>query len=251
MTGTFLDGVPVGSVPASLLGEASGLVASQHNPSVLWAHNDSGDTNRVVALNLQGNSLGSFVLAGATHTDYEDIAIGPGPNAGTSYLYVADIGDNSEVRSNVTLYRVAEPVVDANGGDQSTTLAGVETITLSYPDGAHNAETLLVDPLDGEIYIVTKHFTNNNRVYRTAIPGGGNTAATLEFAGEMDWSYALGGDVSSTGLEVLLKTTGQVYLYDRPHGTSLADALISPVQVVNPPYTPELQGEAITFDANG
>ena len=212
LTGTFLDGVSQGDVSATPINEASGLAASQLSTNVLWTHNDAGDTNRIFAINGQGVFLGSFTLAGATNVDYEDIAIGKGPVPGTSYIYVGDIGDNAETRTNIKLYRTAEPVVSATGGDQSATLTSVDIITLNYPDGAHNAETLLLDPLSGDLTIVTKHTTNVNRVYQAAAPGPGDQTINLEFKGVMSWATALGGDVSSSGLEILIKNTGTVYL---------------------------------------
>ena len=41
---------------------------------------------------------------------------------------------------------------------------------------------------------------------------------------------------------IILKSDTTVYVYDRPFGTELSDALVSPVNVVNPPYTAEPQG---------
>ena len=95
LVGNFLDGVSLGDVLANAIDEASGLVASQQNTDVFWTHNDSGDSNRVFAINAQGNFLSSFVLQGATADDYEDIAIGRGPQSGVSYMYIADTGDPS------------------------------------------------------------------------------------------------------------------------------------------------------------
>ena len=252
LAGDFLNGVSQGDVSANPIDEASGLAASQLNTDVLWTHNDSGDFNRIFALNTQGDFLGSFVLAGAANDDYEDIAIGKGPIAGTSYIYVGDIGDNDTNRSNIQVYRVPEPTVSSTGGDQSQTLSGVDTITLDYPGNErHNAETLLADPFTGDLVIVTKHDSNNNRVYRAAAPGSGDQTITLEFKGTMSWSTAVGGDVSPNGREIIIKSRPTVWVYDRPVGMELADALVSPVSFQNPPYTEEDQGEAITFDVDG
>ena len=184
LAGSFLDGVVVGTLDANPIAEASGLVASQRNADVLWTHNDSGDSPRIFALNTQGEFLGSFSLAGATALDYEDIAIGPGPQQGISYLYVGDIGDNFAIRSaGIQAYRVAEPTVSSTGGDQSTALNGVDTITLVYPDGPRDAETLLVDPISGDLYVVTKRDPQNH-VYRAAVPGVGSQTITLELIGQ-------------------------------------------------------------------
>ena len=264
LTGAFLDGVVAGLVSADPIGEASGLAASQRNADVLWTHNDSGDEARIFALNTQGQLLGAFDLAGADAIDYEDIAVGPGPTRGLSYVYIADTGNNNAhagaPRDLVQIYRVPEPAVEANGGDQSGVLANVDVLTLDYPGGeAHDAETLLVDPLSGDLLLVTKRDALN-RVYRAPAPGPGHQSIALEFVGAMSWgdvtggaglTGAVGGDVSPDGLEVLIKVYAGIYLYDRPIGTPLWQALVGSVPFSNPPYTPEPQGEAIAFDADG
>ena len=88
--------------------------------------------------------------------DWEDIAIGPGPQANVDYLYVGEIGDNDSKHKSIKIYRVPEPNVDANQTPVVVTVRGVETIELTYPDGPRNAETLMVDPLTKDIYIVSK-----------------------------------------------------------------------------------------------
>ena len=114
------------------LDEVSGVVASRVHQPNLWVHNDSGGEPAVTLIAPDGASLGTYTLDGATNVDWEDIAIGPGPQPDTSYLYVADIGDNASARDPVVVYRVPEPAnaPDGSGG----TLSGVETISLRYPD---------------------------------------------------------------------------------------------------------------------
>ena len=63
-------------------------------------------------------------------------------------LYVADIGDNGADRERITVYYFD----DAQANDQT---AAYRSWEFRYPDGAHDAETLLVND-DGRLYIVTK-----------------------------------------------------------------------------------------------
>ena len=69
-----------GRIKNKALTEASGLVASDQNPDVLWSHNDSGAQAVVYAMTAQGKHLGAFQLFGVEAVDWEDIAIGPGPD---------------------------------------------------------------------------------------------------------------------------------------------------------------------------
>src|SRR5262249_2944115 len=155
-TGTLVASTP-GKIANDEITELSGIVSSRRTNGVWWVHNDSGDSARLFAVGNDGRSLGEFHLAGVTATDWEDIGIGKGPKAGVSYLYGADIGDNAKARPSVQLYRVPEPAVDpAKSASAPQTLDGVDTLTLTYPDGPHDAEAFFVDPKTGRLYIVSK-----------------------------------------------------------------------------------------------
>lgn len=244
---TFADGVTVGNVANAQVTEASGLVASRKQSDVFWLHNDSGDSARVFALKSDGTDLGVFNLTGASATDWEDIALGPGPTAGTDYLYLADIGDNNAQRAFVRVYRVAEPAA-ASGGTQD--VSGAEALEFEYPDGAHNAETLLSDPLNGDLIIVTKGLVSSG-IYRAPAPHTvGRTTLTYEGdASGVMTQLVTGGDISPDGRYIALRTYGAVHLYLRSSGVSVADALkASPCEV---PQAAEGQGEAVAFAADG
>ena len=95
------------------LREASGLVASIINPGYLWTHNDSGNSASIYLLNEKGQIVMKCKLKNTVNRDWEDITIGPGPEEGINYIYVADIGDNNAVYSYKILYRIKEPVLSA------------------------------------------------------------------------------------------------------------------------------------------
>src|SRR5437016_3618567 len=61
-----------GPVPDALT-ELSGIAASRAQPGVYYAHNDSGDSPRIFALDGAGAELAQLCLAGATNVDWEDI----------------------------------------------------------------------------------------------------------------------------------------------------------------------------------
>ena len=84
-----------GEIEYNSIDEASGIVASFKNENVFWTHNDSGNQNRIYAFNNEGQHLGVYTLQNCSARDWEDIAIGPGPDESQTYLYVGDIGDNS------------------------------------------------------------------------------------------------------------------------------------------------------------
>lgn len=252
---SFAAGFSTGTVQNNSVNEASGIIASRKNPNVLWTHNDSGDSARVFALSSVGANLGTYSISGAGATDWEDIAIGPGPTAGTQYLYAADIGDNGASRSNVSIYRVPEPVVSDTQSAANTSLAGMKKYTFTYPGGARDSEGIFVDPATSDIYIISKR-ENPHHLYRaTYSPGTDSYSAlaqmtgfTTTFGGD-NWLTA--ADISPSGNEIIVRglAANEGLMFLRPLGGSITDAFnTAPITI---PLLSEQQGEAIAFDPNG
>jgi hypothetical protein len=137
------------------LREGSGVAVSRRSPGRLWAHNDSGEPV-LVALDARGAVTGRVRIAGIDVEDWEAVAVGA--CAGGSCIYIADIGDNEAARTRITIYRVPEPSSEGS-------VVVKDTFHATYPDGAHDAETLLVAP-DGRLFIVTKGETGAVGLYR-------------------------------------------------------------------------------------
>src|SRR5687768_3755787 len=189
--------VNIASLKDKSVSESSGLVASRRTPGVYWTHNDSGDGPFIYAFGDKGEAAGVFRVTGAQARDWEDIGAGPGPPGGTSYLYIGDIGDNGEARSELVVYRVAEPeLTPANRRSTKTRPAvteAAEAIRLRYPDGKHDAETLLVHPVTGHIYIATKVPLVNPVVYEAAAPFTVGKVITMRRIGEIRVPSLFGG----------------------------------------------------------
>jgi hypothetical protein len=137
------------------LPEASGVAVSRRSPERLWSHNDSGEA-MLVALDTRGAVTGRVRLSGVKVEDWEAVAVGACP--GGSCIYIGDIGDNQAQRKRITIHRVSEPSTEDS-------VVVKETFHATYPDGAHDAETLLVAP-DGGLFIVTKGETETVGLYR-------------------------------------------------------------------------------------
>jgi hypothetical protein len=194
------------------ISESSGLAASHSMPGAYWTHNDSGDGPFIYAFDVRGESLGVFRVTGAQARDWEDMSTGPGPERNKSYLYIGDIGDNGNVRSELIVYRVAEPALTANARSTKTGPASTEAaeaIRLRYPDGKHDSETLLVHPATGNIYIITKVAVANPVVYEAAAPLTPGKLITMRRIGEIRvpslfGGILTGGSVSPDGRRVAL-----------------------------------------------
>ena len=235
-----------GTLSDARVDEASGLVASKIHPHVYYLHNDSGDSARFFATDLTGADLGVYVLPEATANDWEDVALGP--CAQGSCLYIADMGDNYRVRSDYALYRVPEPATVGPGEHA----VAFERIPFAYPDGSHNAETLLAHPTTGELLIVTKIAFGPASAYRFPRPLTAGGTVKLEKVAELEpptgTGLITGGDVHPAGTGLLLRTYTNVF-YGRVEDGTLASALLGPLYAV--PAATEAQGEAVAWRAAG
>jgi len=258
---SFANGVQVGTVAHKSLEEISGIAASRNNQGVIWAHNDSGGSARVWAFNAKGTHLGTYKLKGVASRDWEDMAIGPGPIPNEDYLYIADAGNNKgRVDFNLTIYRVPEPNVSAVQKSVNIKLNGVDALPVRYPDGVrHECETILVDPLNGDIYLCTRdRWGDDNgimRVYRYPVPHSPGVDYTLQHVADVqliNGEMAVGGDVSPDGSLVIIRIKDdsmRIFLWQRDPGSDLWQAFENTMCIV--PQVDEPQGEAICFEANG
>lgn len=239
--------------------ESSGLVASRTSPGAYWTHNDSGDGPFIYAFNTRGESLGTFKVTGADARDWEDIAAGPGPQPNRSYLYIGDIGDNNATRSEVIVYRVPEPQLKPV--DRSATkrrpnsTEPAEAIRLAYPDGKHDAETLLVHPSTGNLYIMTKVVFASPTVYEAAAPLTPGKLITMKRLGEVHvpsifGGAITGGSISPDGRRVALCDYFQGYEMVLPAASKNFDDIWKQ-RMTGFDLGKRKQGESITYRLDG
>ena len=238
----------VGVTPLKVLQEASGIIASATNPDIIWMHNDSGDEPTLYAVSAKKGVVEKCTLPQATAHDWEDLAYGPGPEKGIWYLYAGDIGDNNAKRPNIVVYRVAEPDVTSKKTERASIPLQYETFTFTYPDGARDAEALLVDPVTQDMYIISKR-DKQGRVYRAAAPHKTGTTRVLQFVTTLPMTLITAGDVSHDGSQILLKNYLYVWHWTRKSNEPLSALFKRAGTKVT--YMPEEQGEAICFTAKG
>lgn len=229
--------------------EISGVAASRINPGILYIHDDSGNPNQVYLTDGSGADKGTLTLTPVSNRDWEDIAVGPGPVAGISYVYVGDIGDNDSKYSSVFIYRFPEPDLTGKTLPFVSDIASVDVIQLKYPDGPGNAETLMVDPLTKDIYIASKQ-SNLSKIYVARYPQSTTSTTVMTPVVELYFNKATGGDISPDGTEILLRSNELIWYWKLPTGTSISAGLLTQPEVA--PYANnESQGEGIGFAADG
>jgi len=238
LTGTY-------PVLQGAIDEASGLAASQAHPGVYYVNNDSGDLPRFFVVGGGGEDDGILSMP-VSNVDYEDIAVGP--CAAGHCVFVGDIGDNDAVRPSCVLYRLPEPL--KLGSADLTPVA----LPFVYPDGPHNAETLLIHPITGEIVIVTKVKAGASQIFRAPDAWAADQTVTLTHVGDISPPLGsprfTGGSVHPAGHGVLLRTYTNVYFY----AASAPDAPLEETLGHTPcalPVADELQGEGVSWTAAG
>ena len=221
------------------LAELSGLVAV-------------GD--RVLAMNDGGEQLAVYLLDAAcqvidVHTaavdpyDPEDMAV-----AADGTVWLADTGDNEAIRTTVALLALRP---DGTTG----------VFRLTYPDGPHDAEALLLAP-DGTPYVVTKELLGASGVYSPASPlvDSGTVvlarvaAVNLTFTGtaggpvgQAGQLLVTGGAVAAHGRQLALRTYTDAYVWPLVGSDVVGALAATPVRI---PLPDSPQGEAISFSAD-
>lgn len=257
--GAVATAEPAGSLPcptwappvasgatAGVLTELSGLAPST-TPGLWWTHNDSGDSPRIFLVDGSLAIRAEVVLDVAFAFDVEDIALGP-----DGRVWVADIGDNLRIRPGIVLWGVPQTTASS-----SVTPA---VLNLVYPDGvARDAESLMIDPLTGDGFIVAKTLAAGRasvfRIAAASFASPPSGAVTLLAEGSIDVSDGgpvgpTAADISPSGRSIVVKTFTTTYLWPRRRGATVAETLaaapVAPCRVVGAG-----DNEAIAFSIDG
>ncbi len=200
----------VGEIKSNEIKESSGLAASKCAENVFWTHNDSGDDAFIFAIDAKGKKLATYKVQNAENTDWEDIAAFKNKN-GECFLYIGNFGNNSRSRGEHTIYRVKEPNDFSKDSSKKNPQAtdAAETIKFTYPDIRHDAETLLVHPETGDIYVITKRITGAAGVYKLKADYDKSRTNKLEKIADLTVpsvpnGLLTGGDISPDGRRVLV-----------------------------------------------
>jgi hypothetical protein len=251
----------VAAIQDDALFEISGIAASQAHPGVYYVHNDSDDSARFFAIDLAGRTLGEYDLSGATAIDWEDIAIGSLGDQ-TDAVFLADIGDNGArdgsvaPRSELQIFRVNEPAATLGQAPLPQALSW-ERLRVRYPDRPHDAETLLFDAMNAELFLVTKESDGHSGVYRMSARVAADSLTVLERVGELaipgcgraESPLLTAGDLSRDGSNLALLSYSAIYMWPRAPAQSVAEALAAAPSAVIPHQLPT--AEALAFSSAG
>jgi hypothetical protein len=241
----FLEGKKLAELTNKKLEEASGLAASSNNPGLLWTHNDSGNRAEIFLIDEKLDIKLTCTLDKILNRDWEDIAVGPGPEPGKNYVYVADIGDNMAIFPYKMIYRFEEPKLSK--GMTELTIKEFDRVVFQV-DVKKDTESLMIDPRTKNLYVVSKR-EKPVYVYELKFPYSTTDTLTAQKIGSIPFGQVVAADFSADGKEVLMKNYNNVFYWKLDGKESLEAALKRNPAVVN--YVEEPQGESVTFARDG
>jgi len=243
---TFLPGEKLAPFENKRILESSGLASSIANKDMLWTHNDSGNPPEVFLIDRRSKVHMVCSLKGAENRDWEDIAIGPGPEPGRNYIYIGDIGDNLAQYSTKIIYRFEEPALSARS-PKEIVITEYDTIIFRL-DQQKDTEALMIHPTTGDLYVVSKR-EEPVVVYRLPFPQKTRDTLVAERVTTLPLTQIVAADFSADGKHILMKNYKNVFFWDVGEGKSLKEIFDRPGKIL--PYAEEPQGEAICFARDG
>lgn len=251
------DAQKKGKIHHPELDEASGITPASEHDQTFWLHNDSGGRARLFLTRADGTHYGIVELEGIEPTDWEDMSRGPCPeNMDASCLFIGDFGDNNSVRNASTIHYLREP--DVSPCETHAVPADkVHSVSYKYVDGARDAETLLVHPATGDLYIVEKTSGKVAGVYRFERKDLASSkqvqldrVATIEMESALaPGRMATGGAIAPDGSEMAIRSYTQIFTFCLPDEKPFR-SIFDQTPVTD--YSPGVvQGETLTYGADG
>ncbi len=192
---------------SSRITESSGIAASYTYPDVGYTLNDnSEDRQTVYSFRIStGRVLGKTELPYPKRGNTESIYADP-----KGRLWVGDLGDNDGKRTDAGIVRFTEP------GPGNRTPAGLVRFPVRYSNGKPNVEAMLVNPVDDQVYLISKRESSTASLYRlpaTLVAGRTNLATPTNVSMPANVSD---GVMSRDGRTAIVRTDDDVHFFRIP-----------------------------------
>ena len=204
--------------------ESSGLVDPGR---VVSTTNDSGDDAVIYGFDpTSGRPVGRTTYA----PEVDDVeALAPGRDG---VVWAGDVGDNAGHRKTIDVYSV----VPGRGSHERP----ARRYTFTYPDGPHDAETLLVHPRTGRMFVVSKSAFGGTVYAAPRRPRAGGQPNRLHAFARVT-GLVTDGTFFPDGKRLVLRTYGTATVYTFPG--------FAPIGTVRLPQ--QRQGEGISVWRSG
>lgn len=196
--------IQIGQMP-SLVNEGSGLVKSLHKNTLL-THNDGGGKPELYEVDSTGNLLATIQVPTAQNTDWEELTQDKNGN-----LYIGDIGNNQNQRTDLVIYKVSP-----NKGDAPA----IEQIKIKYQhQKPKQSEPTIYDCeamvwLQDSLFLFSKNRGNDHFVRLYALPAHAGNYALVPKDSIYLKTQVTGAAVRPDGKELAVLTYGKIFLFD-------------------------------------
>lgn len=251
------DPLPLFRIQGHSLIEASGIAVHPGN-ELFYFNQDAGSDPAIFVLDSTGSTRATIRLP-VPNVDWEDIAFRQRRDS-PNRIYIADTGDayfankaaKLPPRKNYSIIVFDVPDVALTGPTADLDAAGVAAHPFVFADGAtHNAESLLVRPATGEVFVVSKSEQPTTPALMWAAPPTMSETSTNTFTevGPVPVVAASGGAFSPTGDRFVVRNATAAYLWHVEGEETMADSLArEPIQI---PLPAQRQGEGVSFTPDG
>jgi hypothetical protein len=197
----------VSHLASSRITESSGIAASYTYPDVGYTLNDnSEDRQTVYSFRIStGELLGKTELPYKERGNTESIYADP-----KGRLWVGDLGDNDNERTDAAIIRFTEP------GPATRTPTSLVRFPVKYSKGKPNVEAMLVNPVNDQVYLIDKRESSASSLYRlpaTLVAGRTNLATPTSVSMPANVSD---GVISRDGRTVIVRTDDDVQFFRTP-----------------------------------
>lgn len=210
---------PYSQINFSDLNEASGLVKSRFWENVFWTLNDSGDEARIFPISSIGEILKpewmkdyrGIQIPDAVNVDWESIASDDKGN-----LIIADSGNNSNARRDLTLYIVKEPYPW-----ETVTTRVFKKIYFYYPEQKEFPSTIMnfdaeaIFWQNGKVYLFTKNRSDNQtNLYEIDLKSSQDQFPAKLMGHFNTAGRVTGADIHPNGRELIVLTEKSIWLFE-------------------------------------
>ncbi len=198
------------------LDENSGIVSL--NGSNVWFIEDTGNSNDIFNVDLNGNILKRLEVKNADNIDWEDLTKDEKGN-----VYIGDFGNNNNKRKDLVIYKIPNPAIEKGKK------INAQRIYFKYPEQTKfppKKKNLLFDAEamfynNKHLYIITKNraspFSGKAFLYRVPTePGNYNAELIAYFSTCTDGNTCkiTSADISPNRKKIVLLSNGKLWVFN-------------------------------------
>ncbi|GAA3512657.1 hypothetical protein GCM10022393_28080 [Aquimarina addita] len=225
------DGLYIINDLSGSLDEISGITKFSNEP-YLYAINDSGNSNTIYQLDLQGEIVRELTIDNAKNHDWEDLAYDFQNN-----IYIGDFGNNYNDRKNLAIYTVSD-ISNEKIKTLKTNFRLEDQTDFPPKKKNRNFDIEAFIYLKGNFYLFTKNrsseFNGETKLYKVPAQPG-NQIATLitsyKTCDDASDCFITGAAINATGDVIALLTYNKIFVLKKFKGDDLFSGTVEKIKL--------------------